>query len=122
VSEQIIHVQAWPPVGLALPFVCLLSLDAWRSGGRIHDQKEEGRPMNDNDVGSITSLLPLVVWSLIAIIPAISMCGRTGKTRWWAVIAVIPFIGPLILLFVFAYSRWVVTPTPNTEVRSPARS
>ena len=74
--------------------------------------------MNDNDsIGAITSLLPLAIWSLIAVIPSISLCRRTGKTRWWAAVAIIPFIGPLILLFVFAYSRWVVTPTLNVEVR-----
>ena len=77
--------------------------------------------MNDNDVGAITSLLPLVIWSLIAVIPSISLCWRTGKTRWWAAVAIIPFIGPLVLLFVFAYSRWVVTPALNVEVRPPAR-
>jgi hypothetical protein len=38
--------------------------------------------------GLITSLLPLVVWSIIPLIPALSICRRTGKSRWWAVLAV----------------------------------
>jgi hypothetical protein len=32
---------------------------------------------------------------------------------------VIPFIGPIIFLFVFAYSRWTVSPTYNLAIRAP---
>ena len=73
---------------------------------------------DENGPGVITSLLPLVVWSIIPLIPAISICRRTGKTRWWAVLAVLPpFLGLIIFLFVFAYSRWTVTPNLDTEVK-----
>ena len=34
---------------------------------------------DENGPGVITSLLPLVVWSIIPLIPAISICRRTGK-------------------------------------------
>ncbi len=56
--------------------------------------------------------IPFVLLSIITLVPAISICGRIGKTRRWAALALIPFAGPIILLYVFAYSRWVVTPAP----------
>ena len=76
--------------------------------------------MNNADV--MLSLLPFVFWSIIALIPALSLCPRVGKTRWWAILALIPpFLGPIILMYVIAYSRWTVTPVSNLIVRDKAR-
>jgi uncharacterized membrane protein YhaH (DUF805 family) len=69
--------------------------------------------MNEN----LFSLLPFTVWSIISLIPALSICKRVGKTRWWAAFVIIPFAGPIIFMFIFAYSRWIVTPNLNLEVR-----
>jgi hypothetical protein len=67
---------------------------------------------------AILSLLPFAFWSLISLIPALSICKRVGKTRWWSAFVLIPFAGPIIFLFIIAYSRWVVTPKVDTlEVR-----
>lgn len=63
------------------------------------------------------TLLPFLFWSVISLIPAISICRRVGKTRWWAAFVVLPFAGPIIFMFIFAYSRWTVTPVPNLIVR-----
>jgi len=43
---------------------------------------------------------------VIALIPAFAICKRIGKTRWWSAFCAIPGIGPIIFLFVIAYSRW----------------
>jgi hypothetical protein len=51
-------------------------------------------------------LLPFVIWSVLSLIPALSICKRVGKARWWSVIAVLPFIGPVIFMFIIAYSQW----------------
>jgi hypothetical protein len=66
----------------------------------------------------LPSLLPFVIWSIIALIPALSLSRRVGKTRWWVVLALVPpFLGPIIFLYVIAYSRWTVTPMSNLLVR-----
>lgn len=75
--------------------------------------------MNNND--TILLLLPFLFWSIIGLIPALSLCRRVGKTRWWAVLALIPpFLGPIIFMYVIAYSQWTVTPVPNLIVREKA--
>jgi hypothetical protein len=47
-------------------------------------------------------LVMVVLW----IIPAWKILGRMGMTPVLALLAVIPFLGFLILLFVVANSRW----------------
>jgi hypothetical protein len=71
--------------------------------------------MRNDDM--ILTLLPFIFWSIISLIPSLAICGRVGKTRWWAAFTILPFIGPIIFMFVFAYSRWTVTPVPNLTVR-----
>lgn len=65
----------------------------------------------------IWSLLPFLLWSLISLIPAIAICRRVGKTRWWSAFVILPFVGPIIFMFIFAYGQWTVTPVPNLIVR-----
>jgi uncharacterized membrane protein YhaH (DUF805 family) len=62
--------------------------------------------MDTESNANIFSLIPLILWSAISLIPSLALCKRVGKTRWWAAVSVIPFVGPLILLFILAYSRW----------------
>ena len=63
---------------------------------------------------AILSLIPFVFWSVIGLIPALSICKRVGKMRSWSAFVVIPIAGPIIFLFIVAYSRWVVIPRPDT--------
>ena len=77
--------------------------------------KQEGQSMTD----AILQLGPFVIWSIISLIPALSICKRVGKTRWWATFVVIPFAGPIIFMFIFAYSRWTVTPTLDLAIAQP---
>ena len=69
---------------------------------------------------TIAQLGPFVFWSLICLIPAILICKRVGKTRWWAALMILPFAGPIIFPFIFAYSRWTVTPTLDPKI-APAK-
>lgn len=62
--------------------------------------------MDSTESNTVVSLIPLMLWSAISLIPSLTICKRIGKTRWWAAVSVIPFVGPLILLFILAYSRW----------------
>ena len=67
-------------------------------------------------------LLPFAIWLVIILIPAISICKRVGKTRWWAVFAVLPpFLGLIIFLYIIAYSRWTVSASYNLAIGSPER-
>jgi hypothetical protein len=66
----------------------------------------------------IVQLLPFYIWLIVSLFPALSICKRVGKTRWWAAPVVFPpLIGLIIFLLILAYSRWIVTPTVNLEVR-----
>jgi hypothetical protein len=67
----------------------------------------------------IVQLTPFVIWSAISLIPALSICRRVGKTRWWAALMLAPGIGPIIFMFIFAYSRWTVTPTLDLAIAPP---
>jgi uncharacterized membrane protein YhaH (DUF805 family) len=62
---------------------------------------------------TFTQLLPFAIWSVLSLIPALSICKRVGKTRWWSVIALLPFIGPIVFMFIIAYSQWYVKPSHN---------
>ena len=67
-------------------------------------------------------LLPFAIWLVIILIPAISICKRVGKTRWWAVLAIVPpFLGLIIFLYIIAYSRWTVSTSYNLAIGSPER-
>jgi hypothetical protein len=56
-------------------------------------------PMHMEGIGW---LVVMVLW----IIPAWKVLGRLGMTSALALLAAIPFIGFLVLLFVVANSRW----------------
>lgn len=57
---------------------------------------------------AIAQLIPLLIWSAISLIPSIAICDRIGKSRWNALICILPFAGPLIFLFMIAYAKWEV--------------
>jgi uncharacterized membrane protein YhaH (DUF805 family) len=59
----------------------------------------------------IFSLIPFLIISVVSFIPALSICKRVGKTRWWAVLVIAPWIGPIVFIYIFAYSNWGKTPT-----------
>jgi hypothetical protein len=50
--------------------------------------------------------LPLLFWYVITVIPVLVIAGRTGISRWLTLILVIPFLGVVIALWVFAFASW----------------
>jgi hypothetical protein len=82
------------------------------TGKCVVEEREMGQRME-----MIPSLLPFLIWAAISLIPAIAICHRVGKTKWWATFVILPFAGPIIFMFIFASAQWTVTPVPNLVVR-----
>lgn len=54
----------------------------------------------------VMQLLPLIVLTIVLIVPTIRVLARTGKSRWWSLVALFPIFGIIALMWVLAYSRW----------------
>jgi hypothetical protein len=54
----------------------------------------------------LIQLLPLVLVWVLSIIPSIRLLGRVGKSKAWALLALWPLVGLLMLVWIVAYSRW----------------
>jgi uncharacterized membrane protein YhaH (DUF805 family) len=54
----------------------------------------------------IVQLLPTIVLAVLLVIPTVRVLARTGKSRWWALFALFPFLGIIVLMWILAYSRW----------------
>jgi hypothetical protein len=37
----------------------------------------------DTESNTIVSLIPLILWSAISLIPSLALCKRVGKTRYY---------------------------------------
>jgi hypothetical protein len=61
-------------------------------------------------------VMPLLFIILIGV-PVASVLHRAGRSRWWTVIAFVPFFN-LIGLWVFAFSRWPVVAAPSDKTTS----
>jgi uncharacterized membrane protein YhaH (DUF805 family) len=55
---------------------------------------------------SVAQLIPFTLWVVLSVIPALKLLGRLGKSRWWAALVVVPFLGVVVLLWIVAYARW----------------
>lgn len=54
----------------------------------------------------IMQLLPIVVFGVLLVIPTVRVLARMGKSRWWALFALVPIFGIIVLMWILAYSRW----------------
>lgn len=54
----------------------------------------------------IFQFLPLLLWSLILIVPFYFILKRTGLSQWFLLLFLLSFIGFLILIWVIAFIRW----------------
>ena len=54
----------------------------------------------------LIQLLPLALVWILSIIPSIRLLGRVGKSKAWALLALWPLVGLLVLVWIVAYSRW----------------
>lgn len=62
--------------------------------------------MGDEDLKMLMSLLPAAILAVVTITPMLTICRRLGKSKWWSALAFIPFVGTIVVLYFFAYSRW----------------
>jgi len=54
----------------------------------------------------LIQLAPALVWTVLMAVPLYFILPRAGRSRWWLVVAVVPMIGALFLLWFVAFSRW----------------
>lgn len=59
--------------------------------------------------GGIEQFIPIILIFVITVIPAWVVLGRTGKSRWWVILSVLP-IGSIVLLWILAFSAWTTGP------------
>jgi hypothetical protein len=57
--------------------------------------------MPDDQLRGILGL----IFGVLAFIPMVQIIGKAGYSRWWGVLMLIPLVN-LIMLWVFAMSRW----------------
>ena len=60
--------------------------------------------MNDN----LVQMIPMMVITVALAIPLFQMLRRTGKSMWWLLWVLLPFLGCIILLWIVAFSGWPV--------------
>lgn len=51
-------------------------------------------------------LLPMIIVTVLLLIPTVRVLARTGKSRWWALFVLLPIFGVIVLMWILAYSRW----------------
>jgi len=59
--------------------------------------------------GSVMELMhfvPLIFQIAIVIVPAVKLLRRVGKSWAWTLVSFVPGIGPIILIWIVAFSRW----------------
>jgi len=54
---------------------------------------------------SVSQFIPYLLLTVLTAIPAWRLFERTGMSRWWTLLSVVP-LGMIIILWVVAYCRW----------------
>ena len=57
-------------------------------------------------MGDDGRVLSYLIGAVIAIIPVWHIFGRTGQRRFYALLIIIPLIGPMIVALIFGLGRW----------------
>jgi len=58
-------------------------------------------------IGSdLMQFLPALVLGLLMIVPAVKLLRRVGKSWAWALLVFFPAAGPIVFVWIVAYSRW----------------
>jgi uncharacterized membrane protein YhaH (DUF805 family) len=55
--------------------------------------------------GGFALFIPIILISVIVLIPAAHILHRTGHSRWWCLLMIVPLLN-VIGLWVLAYVRW----------------
>jgi hypothetical protein len=59
-----------------------------------------------NPQDMVIQFIPLIVLTIIWLIPCLRILSRIGRSRWWGLLFLVPFLGWAALLWFIAYSRW----------------
>jgi ABC-type maltose transport system permease subunit len=54
----------------------------------------------------LIQMVPTLVWTVLIAIPLYVIIPRTGKSRWLLLVALVPMLGAIGLLWYLAFSRW----------------
>jgi uncharacterized membrane protein YhaH (DUF805 family) len=54
----------------------------------------------------LVNLVPLLLMAALVVVPAVKLLRRVGKSWAWTLVAFVPGIGPIILIWIVAFSRW----------------
>ncbi|HUL05955.1 MAG TPA: hypothetical protein VLV76_06445 [Candidatus Acidoferrum sp.] len=54
----------------------------------------------------LLQLPPIIIVTIALLIPTVRVLRRMGKSRWWALFALVPIFGIIVLMWILAYSRW----------------
>ena len=68
-----------------------------------------------------TQWIPLLVWTLVLGVPLFFVLKRTGKSRWWLLLAILPIVGGTVLLWIVAFSKWPAVQTQDARGGRPQR-
>lgn len=50
--------------------------------------------------------LPIIILAILWVIPTWRILQRVGSTPALSLLAIVPVVGPLVVLFVLAYGQW----------------
>jgi len=62
-------------------------------------------PYHPPEIDDLGALLILLIMFAIVVVPFVRIFQKAGRTGWWAVLMLIPLVN-LIVLWIFAFSRW----------------
>ncbi len=54
----------------------------------------------------IFALPALAILAVVMYVPTAKIFAMAGKTKYWALLQIIPVIGHIVLLFILAFSKW----------------
>jgi hypothetical protein len=54
----------------------------------------------------LVSLVPFLLMAALVVVPAVKLLRRIGKSWAWTLVSFVPGIGPIILIWIVAFSRW----------------
>jgi len=63
--------------------------------------------MEHDAFAGIFSLIVMLISAALFVVPTVMILRKAGYSGWWVLISFIPFVN-LIMLWVFALSRWPI--------------
>ena len=54
----------------------------------------------------LLQLVPALIWTVVLVVPLYVVIQRSGMSRWWLAVAIVPMVGAVVVLWLIAFSRW----------------